>query len=65
MTEITDAAGAVVTGETLERAKLSCLKSSEYLARNASYEFFDPLGDLLKPGPTLTNVNDLVFLIVF
>jgi glycerate 2-kinase len=58
----TNAAGAVVTGETLSRAGLSGLNPSECLSRNASYEFFDPLGDLLKPGSTLTNVNDLVFL---
>jgi len=61
----TDAAGAVVTGDTWGRAQLSGLDPSEYLARNASYDFFDPLGDLLKPGPTLTNVNDLIFLIIF
>ncbi len=35
----TDAAGAVVTGETLERANLSGLNPSEFLTRNASYEF--------------------------
>lgn len=61
----TIAAGAVVTGETLNRANLSSLNPSEYLARNASHEFFDPLGDLLIPGPTQTNVNDLVILTVF
>jgi hydroxypyruvate reductase len=61
----TDAAGALATGETWERAKLSGLAPFEYLARNASHEFFDPLGDLLKPGPTQTNVNDLTFLIIF
>ena len=61
----TDAAGAVVTGETFGRANLHGLNPSECLGRNASYAFFDPLGDLLKPGPTHTNVNDLTFLIIF
>jgi hydroxypyruvate reductase len=61
----TDAAGAVVTGETWKRAQRSRLDPAEHLARNASYEFFDPLDDLLKPGPTHTNVNDLVFLTIF
>ena len=61
----TDAAGAVVTGNTLSRANLLGLNPSEFLTRNASYEFFDPLGDLLKPGPTQTNVNDLTFLIIY
>jgi len=58
----TDAAGAVVTGETLRRAALSGLNPSEFLARNDAYNFFDPLGDLLKPGLTHTNVCDLTFI---
>jgi glycerate 2-kinase len=60
----TDAAGAVVTGESLERAMLLGLDPRAYLARNDAYHFFEPLGDLLKPGPTQTNVNDLTFLFV-
>jgi glycerate 2-kinase len=60
----TDAAGAVVTGESLERAMLLGLDPRAYLARNDAYHFFDLLGDLLKPGPTQTNVNDLTFLLV-
>lgn len=58
----TDAAGAVVTGETYRRARALGLEPAEYLARNDSYSFFEALGDLLSPGPTGTNVNDLVFL---
>ena len=58
----TDAAGAVVSGNTLSQANLQGLNPAEFLSRNAAYEFFDPLGDLLKPGPTLTNVNDLTFI---
>ena len=58
----TDAAGAVVTGETFQRSKELGLDSVEYLSRNDSYAFFDTLGDLLKPGYTGTNVNDLIFL---
>jgi hydroxypyruvate reductase len=61
----TDAAGAIVTGETLERAKVAGLEVEDYLNRNDSYHFFDSLDDLLKPGPTLTNVNDLTFLFAF
>jgi glycerate 2-kinase len=60
----TDAAGAVVTGESLERAMLLGLDPRAYLARNDAYHFFDHLDDLLKPGPTQTNVNDLTFLFV-
>lgn len=61
----TDAAGAVVTGETYERAKTSDLSPESYLLNNDSYHFFEKLGDLLKPGPTGTNVNDLIFLFRF
>jgi hydroxypyruvate reductase len=59
----TDAAGAVVTGDTLQRAQSINLDPADYLARNDSYAFFEQLGDLLKIGPTGTNVNDLVFLV--
>jgi hydroxypyruvate reductase len=58
----TDAAGAAATGETAARARSAGLNPQDYLARNDSYHFFDCLGDLLKPGPTLTNVNDLAFI---
>jgi glycerate 2-kinase len=60
----TDAAGAVVTGDTFERARGLGLDPREYLKRNDSYHFFDPLGDLIKTGPTQTNVNDLTFLLI-
>jgi hydroxypyruvate reductase len=61
----TDAAGAVVTGETLRRAQALGMDPREFLARNDSYHFFEALGDLLKPGPTRTNVNDLAFVFAF
>jgi hydroxypyruvate reductase len=58
----TDAAGAVVTGATLARAAALGLSQADHLARNDAYPFFAALGDLLLPGPTATNVNDLTFL---
>jgi hydroxypyruvate reductase len=58
----TDAAGAVVTGESAGRAGSLGLDAASLLSRNDSYRFFEGLGDLLKPGPTGTNVNDLTFL---
>ncbi|OGN78671.1 MAG: glycerate kinase [Chloroflexi bacterium GWB2_54_36] len=61
----TDAAGAVVSGETLARARALGLSPAEHLTRNDAYRFFDGLGDLLKPGPTHTNVNDLALLFAF
>lgn len=61
----TDAAGGVVTGETLRRARQLGLHPSDYLRRNDAYHFFEALGDLIITGPTGTNVNDLAFLFVF
>ena len=59
----TDAAGAVVNGETRQRAERLGMSASDYLSRNDAYSFFDPLNDLIKCGYTGTNVNDLIFLI--
>ncbi|HSL28664.1 MAG TPA: MOFRL family protein, partial [Anaerolineales bacterium] len=61
----TDAAGAVVTGETARRAEVLGLDAAHHLSRNDAYPFFEALGDLLKTGPTATNVNDLIFLFAF
>jgi glycerate 2-kinase len=61
----TGAAGAVVTGETYERALNLGLDPLAYLTHNDSYHFFLALDDLLITGPTLTNVNDLTFLFAF
>jgi glycerate 2-kinase len=59
----TDAAGAVVTGESAQRAELLGLRVADHLSRNDAYPFFDALDDLIRTSPTGTNVNDLVFLI--
>jgi hydroxypyruvate reductase len=61
----TDAAGAVVTGESFARARELGLSVRAYLENNDSYHFFGQLGDLLRPGPTGTNVNDLILLFAF
>ncbi|USG63080.1 glycerate kinase [Sneathiella marina] len=53
-----DNAGAMVTPTSLERAASNSLDAREYLARHDSYTFFETLGDLIKTGPTRTNVND-------
>ncbi len=60
----TDAAGAVVTGETWARARANGLDPAAALQQNDAYHFFAALDDLLRPGPTLTNVNDLLFIAV-
>ncbi len=58
----TDAAGALVTGTTLSRARQLGLDPNAALRNNDAYAFFDALGDILRIGPTGTNVNDLCFL---
>jgi len=59
----TDAAGAVVNGETHQRAESLGMSASDYLSRNDAYSYFNSLDDLIRCGYTGTNVNDLVFLI--
>jgi hydroxypyruvate reductase len=61
----TDAAGAVATGETIARGRALGLDPGTYLANNDSYHFFDLVGDLIRIGPTGTNVNDLLFIFAF
>ncbi|RPI09413.1 MAG: glycerate kinase [Acidobacteriales bacterium] len=60
----TDAAGAIADGATVSRARALGLDPARYLANNDSYHFFEPLGDLLKTGPTNTNVMDVRLLLV-
>ncbi len=55
----TDAAGAIADGQTIKRAGQLGLDAEQFLRQNDSYRFFQPLGDLLMTGPTLTNVMDL------
>ena len=61
----TGAAGAVVTGESYRRCLQLGLDPEDYLDRHDSYSLFKALDDLLLPGPTGTNVNDLSFLFAF
>jgi glycerate 2-kinase len=58
----TDAAGAVTTNETYGRGLVMGLDPTDYLSRNDSYHYFKALNDLIKTGPTMTNVNDLIMI---
>ena len=60
----TDAAGAIVSGLTCRRARQADLNPYSYLLANDSYSFFESLGDLLKTGPTRTNVMDIICMLV-
>ena len=62
---VTDAAGAVVTGESFSRGKTLQIQPENYLLNHDSYSYFQKLNDLLLPGVTRTNVNDLCFLFTF
>jgi hydroxypyruvate reductase len=60
----TDAAGALADGATAGRARELGLDPAVYLAENNSYPFFDALGDLIRTGPTNTNVMDVRLILV-
>ena len=53
-----DAAGAIIAPDTLARARAAGLDPAKVLTGHDSYSLFDRIGDLVKTGPTLTNVND-------
>ena len=59
-----DPAGAFVDSTTLGRARRLGLDPAAFLDANNSTEFFEKLGDLLKPGPTCTNVSDFRAILV-
>jgi hydroxypyruvate reductase len=65
----TEAAGAVVTGETAIAARTHGLDPVAFLQDNDSHTFFLELADkvghnyLLNRGPTGTNVNDLLIIL--
>jgi glycerate 2-kinase len=60
----TDAAGALADGTTVARASTMGHDARVYLNNNDSYLFFDTLGDLVKTGPTGTNVADVQIILV-
>jgi hydroxypyruvate reductase len=54
-----DIAGAIVAPDSLERARAKGLDPREMLATHDGHTLFDALGDAVRTGPTLTNVNDV------
>jgi glycerate 2-kinase len=60
----TDAAGAIVDRESTVKGKEKGLEAEEYLTRNDSYTYFERTGDILKTGPTGTNVMDMQILLI-
>jgi glycerate 2-kinase len=60
----TDPAGALIDAATFAKMKAQGLQPQAYLASNDATTFFEATGDLLLPGPTLTNVNDIRVILV-
>jgi hydroxypyruvate reductase len=59
------AAGAVVDGTTLERARLAGLDPAAHLREFNSFPLFQKLGDAIETGPTGNNVRDLRVLLAY
>ncbi len=59
----TDAAGAVVDAGSGERGRAAGLAAARALDANDSYSYFAATGDLVRTGPSGTNVGDLQVLL--
>ncbi len=57
-------AGAIITPDSLIRAKELGLNATSFLTNNDAYTFFQQLNDLVITGPTYTNVNDYRVILV-
>ncbi len=53
-----DNAGAWLTPDTMAKAQLHHLDAHTLLTQNRAYDFFSGVQQLLKTGPTRTNIND-------
>jgi hydroxypyruvate reductase len=61
----TDAAGALVTGDTLRRLRARGVDPEASLATNSSYDALRAADALIRTGPTGTNLNDLVVALAY
>jgi len=59
----TDAAGGIVSGETMAKLQEAGICIDQALANNDSYNALAPVGGLIITGPTGTNVNDVAVLL--
>jgi hydroxypyruvate reductase len=59
------AAGAVVDGTTLKRAKVHGMDPKAYLRGFNAYDYFEKLGDAVMTGPTGNNLRDLRILLAY
>lgn len=57
-------AGAIISPDTLQRARAAGIDPRALLDGHDAWGFFAALGDLVTTGPTLTNVNDFRALLI-
>ncbi len=55
-----EAAGSIANEQTVSLGQAQGLEATDYLERHDSYNFFQPLQDLIVTGATGTNVADIV-----
>jgi glycerate 2-kinase len=60
----TDAAGAILTSAVLRTARRAGCDPAASLAHNDAYTVLKRVGGLYRPGPTGTNVNDLMIAVI-
>jgi glycerate 2-kinase len=60
----TDAAGAIVDGQTVVKARRMGINPERDLENNDSYHFFKSIDELFITGPTGTNVMDLQIILL-
>jgi hydroxypyruvate reductase len=59
----TDAAGGVVDGGTVERGRAVQMEVRDHLEGHDAYPYLEATGGLIKTGPTMTNVMDMVLMV--
>ena len=60
----TDSAGAVVDSDTVPKALSKNVVPEMYLSNFDSYQFFKSIGGHIHTGPTMTNVMDLIVVLI-
>ncbi|WP_172963400.1 glycerate kinase type-2 family protein [Thalassospira marina] len=60
-----DNAGAIMDGDSWQKAITGNIDLADYLDRNDAYSAFEKLDDLIVTGPTLTNVNDFRAILIY
>jgi glycerate 2-kinase len=61
----TSSAGAIVDGDTISNARSLGLDAVSFLMNNDSHTFFKEIRATVTIGPTGTNVNDLIFCLIY